>query len=87
MFSTTQSVKGDQMQCPICAGSRLSPETETGPYNTAFRSGFRVGGKLKTVQIDRGRICRDCGYVLLFVGRGELSRLDSSWEELEPNER
>jgi hypothetical protein len=75
------------MQCPICSGSRLSPETETGPYRTAFRSGFRAGGKLKTVQIGRGRTCRDCGHVLLFVGRKELSTLDPFWDELEPNER
>ena len=75
------------MKCPVCSSTRLSPETETGPYNTAFRSGFRVKRKLLTVQIDRGRICGDCGYVLLFASDRELGKIRPVWDDLVPNER
>jgi DNA-directed RNA polymerase subunit RPC12/RpoP len=75
------------MKCPVCSSTRLSPETETGPYKTSFRSGFQVNGKLKTAQIDRGRICGDCGHVILFVGKSQLSGLQEVWDSLSPSER
>ena len=78
------------MKCPVCSSTRLSPETETGTYNTAFRSGFRLDGTLKVVQIDRGRICGDCGdcgHVLLFASRDELAKIGPDWDQIMPNER
>jgi hypothetical protein len=75
------------MQCPVCSSTRLSPETDTGPYNTAFRSDFTADGKLVIIQIDRGRICGDCGYVLLFAGEEQLGKLQPIWDKLTSHER
>jgi hypothetical protein len=75
------------MQCPVCSSTRLSPETDTGPYNTSFRSEFEAGGKLLITQITRGRICGDCGYILLFASEDQLSKLQQQWNELMSHER
>lgn len=75
------------MQCPYCSSTRLSPETDTGPYNTSFRSNFNADGDLKITQINRGRICGDCGYVMLFAKSDHLAELQPVWDMLEPYER
>lgn len=75
------------MQCPACSSTRLSPVTETGPYNTSFRSNFDVDGDLMTVQINRGCICGDCGFVMLFAKEEHLEELQPVWEQLAPYER
>ena len=75
------------MQCPVCSSTRLSPLTEAGPYNTSFRASFQVEGKRLTTQITQGRICGDCGYVMLYLNPTDLRELQKVWGGLMPNQR
>lgn len=74
------------MKCPVCSSTRLSPETEAGPMGHVFRARFSIEGKLMVTQINRGRICGDCGHVILFADKTHLSKLQQAWDKLLPYE-
>lgn len=89
----------NNLHCPVCSSEALSPETGTRHAGVSwvgevvFRAVDLVEnlfGKQKKkpirvyANISRARICRNCGYVLLFVKTEELAELKEKWDKLEP---
>ncbi len=85
--------------CPVCSSESLSPETGTRHAGVSWvgEAVFHVVdwvenlfGKRKKKKIkiyanfSRARICRDCGFVLLFVNSEEVAILKEKWDKLEP---
>jgi hypothetical protein len=67
------------MQCPCCGGESLSDETEYASFENTARFRDWEPGLLQwkdlAIGAEKARICLDCGYLLLFVGREKLAKL------------
>ncbi len=89
----------DNIRCPVCSSSRLSPETGTRHAGVSWVGeavfqavdwvenlfGKRKEKRIKIyAEFSRARICGDCGYIIGFVGNDGLARLNKVWDKLEP---
>lgn len=66
------------MKCAVCEGPSISELGDYASFETHIRFKNDAGGWFKrdtTLKPTKARVCRDCGYVMLFVSSSELSRL------------
>jgi hypothetical protein len=76
------------MKCPVCGSEALSVETRfnnSSPNSVVFAKAKWYQEK-PGAMVNRCRLCRDCGYVLLFAGGVGFEQLQENWDKLEPEE-
>lgn len=71
------------IRCPVCSGENLTAEASYVVSGASLR--FRNAGKKKVfgpnylhTAVNRGRVCLDCGHVVLFLSSEEMERLRNS---------
>ena len=80
------------LQCPTCSGTNITPATQIKMqssnvglhvvFQTAEESWASTGQE--GFPVKRGRVCLDCGYVLLFMSDRALGELRQKAAALRP---
>ncbi len=67
------------MKCPVCGSAALSEETEYASFENSARFRDWEPGVLQwkplAIGAETAKICLECGYLLLFVGKNKLEKL------------
>lgn len=76
------------LHCAACGSQDLSPETRCndsygGPLTLFFQGVPGIIFEGPNVTARRARICGQCGFVMFFLEKTELSKIQKNWEKLQ----
>jgi len=80
------------LQCPTCGGANITPATQLKQQSvsTGLHVVFSTGAETwassgqEGFAVKRGRVCLDCGYVMVFMSSAALSDLRGKVARLQP---